>query len=188
MEYTDLTFTGNNFSETGFEYAEYDGCSFENCNFSETDLKGSIFIACSFINCNLSLARINKVSMQQVNFTGSKLLGIHFEDASPFGLQISFENCNLESASFFGLKLSGTRFVQCKMSNTDFTNADIQGSDLSGSDLSDARFDNTNLEKADFRSAIGFQIDPDKNRLKKAKFNAQNALLLLEKYRLDITN
>jgi uncharacterized protein YjbI with pentapeptide repeats len=73
------------------------------------------------------------------------------------------------------------------MSNADFTNADIQGADLSGSDLSDARFDNTNLEKADFRTATGFQIDPDRNRLKKAKFNAQNALLLLQKYRLDIT-
>ena len=99
MEYTDEKFIGKNYYETGFDFAEFDGCSFENCNFSETDLKGSIFIACSFINCNLSLTRINKVSLQQVMFIGCKLLGIHFEDANPFSLQMSFENCNLESAS-----------------------------------------------------------------------------------------
>jgi uncharacterized protein YjbI with pentapeptide repeats len=100
---------------------------------------------------------------------------------------MSFENCNLESASFFGMKMKDTRFTQSKLNHADFTNADIQGADFSGSDLTDTRFDNTNLEKADFRSSIGFQIDPENNRLKKAKFNAQNALLLLQKYRLDIT-
>jgi uncharacterized protein YjbI with pentapeptide repeats len=122
-----------------------------------------------------------------VKFIGCKLLGVHFEDANPFSLQMSFENCNLESASFFGMKMKDTRFTQSKLNHADFTNADVQGADFSGADLTDARFDNTNLEKTDFRTAHGFQIDPERNRLKKAKFNAQNALQLLQKYKLEIS-
>jgi fluoroquinolone resistance protein len=45
-----------------------------------------------------------------------------------------------------------------------------------------AVFDGTNLEGADLRSAYHFNIDPEKNRVKKARFSFNNVAGLLDKY------
>jgi hypothetical protein len=42
------------------------------------------------------------------------------------------------------------------------------------------------LEKADFRSAYNLSIDPEKNKIKKAKFSSTCLTELLEKYNIDI--
>jgi len=53
-------------------------------------------------------------------------------------------------------------------------------------DLTRAVFHRTNLEKADFTSAVGYSIDPELNHLKKAKFASQGLLGLLEKHELEV--
>jgi hypothetical protein len=52
--------------------------------------------------------------------------------------------------------------------------------------LSGATFENTNLEKADFRTSFNYSIDPEINRIKKAKFALPEVLGLLNKYDLVI--
>ncbi|WP_086936325.1 pentapeptide repeat-containing protein [Chamaesiphon minutus] len=53
-------------------------------------------------------------------------------------------------------------------------------------DLTDAIFQYTILEKADFRTAYNYSIDPELNRIKKAKFSRSGIAGLLDKYDIDI--
>lgn len=51
-----------------------------------------------------------------------------------------------------------------------------------------AVFENTNLEKADFTTSYNYDIDPEKNRMKKAKFLQNGLHGLLLKYDLVVRN
>jgi fluoroquinolone resistance protein len=53
-------------------------------------------------------------------------------------------------------------------------------------DLSKASFDNTILEKADFRTAFNYSINPESNKIKKAKFSVSGIAGLLDKYDIHI--
>ena len=50
----------------------------------------------------------------------------------------------------------------------------------------DAIFDKTLLEKSDFRKAFNYTIDPETNRIKKAKFSLHSISGLLVKYDIEI--
>jgi len=43
-------------------------------------------------------------------------------------------------------------------------------------------FDQTNLEQADFKASFSFIIDPENNRMKKARFSTSELAGLLGKY------
>jgi uncharacterized protein YjbI with pentapeptide repeats len=84
------------------------------------------------------------------------------------------------------LKLAKTRFINCSLKETDFAEADLSSSVFNNCDLAHAGFDNTNLEKADLRTAYNYSIDPERNKVKKAKFSAAGLSGLLHKYDLII--
>jgi uncharacterized protein YjbI with pentapeptide repeats len=71
---------------------------------------------------------------------------------------------------------------------TDFTECDLTGSTFDICDLTGATFDNTNLEKTSFSTAFNYSIDPEINRIKKAKFSVPGVLGLLNKYDIVIEN
>ena len=52
--------------------------------------------------------------------------------------------------------------------------------------LERATFDQTILEKADLRTSYNYSIDPENNRLKKAKFSMEGISGLLDKYDIEI--
>ena len=54
-------------------------------------------------------------------------------------------------------------------------------------DLTRAKFEFSILEKADFRTANHYSIDPERNKIKKAKFSAQGLIGLLEKYGIEVS-
>jgi len=83
-----------------------------------------------------------------------------------------YEQCNFSGFAFTGYQLQGRQ-----LSKASFTDCDLAG----------AIFDNTNLEQADFRTAIHYAIDPAANRMKKAKFSIDGLPGLLHKYQLDIS-
>jgi fluoroquinolone resistance protein len=64
----------------------------------------------------------------------------------------------------------------------DFTDADISQCVFDNCDLLGSIFKNTNLEKADLITASNYSIDPELNRLKKAKFSQPAVVGLLDKY------
>lgn len=164
---------------------EYECCTFINCDFSESDLSGNSFSECEFNSCNLSMAKLNKTALKEVKFRDCKCLGLHFENCNDFLFAVSFENCLLNLACFFRLDLKKTLFKNSSLQETDFSECDLSSSLFENCDLNGAVFSNTNLEKADFRSSVHFSIDPEKNKLKKAKFSLAGLPGLLDKYKIE---
>ncbi len=78
------------------------------------------------------------------------------------------------------------RFTNCSLEEVDFTQADLSAANFDECNLALAVFYQTNLEKADFRSSFGYIIDPEENRVKKAKFSLNGIPGLLAKYQLTI--
>jgi uncharacterized protein YjbI with pentapeptide repeats len=178
-------FEGVDFA-AGMSSAEYEQCQFSCCNFAGADLSGILFAGCSFRNCSLSNAQIQQTALRQVQFMDCKMLGLPFDAVNPFLFEASFHNCDLSYTVFTGARLKAFRFEHCIMHEADFSGADLSNAALDHCDLAGALFMGTNLEKADFSSAFNFTIDPEKNKMKKAKFSAVGLEGLLAKYQLDI--
>ncbi len=180
------TFSRTSFIQNPPEKGEYENCIFKDCDFSGCDLTGIVFMECSFEGCNLSLAKISNAAFQEIRFKTSKLLGLHFENCNTFLFSIDFDHCVLNLSSFYKLSLKRTKFRECSIQEVDFSETDLSGSSFDGCDLTGALFDNTNLEKTDFRTAVQYTIDPEKNRMKKARFSLAGVEGLLAKYGIQI--
>ncbi|WP_435357676.1 pentapeptide repeat-containing protein [Emticicia sp. SJ17W-69] len=83
--------------------------------------------------------------------------------------------------------MKATKFKNCKLHEADFNETDLTAAIFENCDLAGAIFEKTILEKADFRTAFNFSIDPELNRIKKAKFSLTSIKGLLDKYNLEIT-
>jgi len=110
------------------------------------------------------------------------MLGFKFNHCHPFNLSFSFENCNLTHASFYKTKIKKTRFKNIQLTETDFTECDLTEAIFEHCDLSGVTFDNTILTKADLTTAYHYTIDPEINRIKKARFALTGVAGLLTKF------
>ena len=72
------------------------------------------------------------------------------------------------------------------MIKVEFTEADLSEAIFTDCDLENAFFNNTNLEKADFSTSYNFTINPEENKIQKAKFSKENLAGLLCQYKLVI--
>ena len=75
-----------------------------------------------------------------------------------------------------------SKFRNCNLQEADFTESDIINSVFDNCDLKSAIFDQTNIEKVDFTTAYNFNINPEENRVKGAKFSKENVFGLLSSY------
>ncbi len=180
--FEDQVFETIDFSPNGLVEKEYEGCTFVNCNFSNADLSNARFIECQFKGCNLSMAKMIKTVLNDVSFRDCKMLGLNFEHCSEFLLTVKMENCTLDLSSFFKRKLKNTHFKNCSLKEVDFIEADLTSSVFDSCDMSGAKFENTILEKADLATSYNYTIDPEMNRVKKAKFSLAGVAGLLAKY------
>lgn len=162
-------------------------CEFINCDLSQVNLHGCSFEECQFIDCNFSGALIAKTAFKTVDFKACKLTGLEFKDASPFLLQMTFDQCQLELANFYALDIKGISFKGCQMKSVDFTEANLEGAQFIDCDLTAAIFEGCNLQKANFKSAYNFSIKAEQNRMNKAQFSQDNLQGLLEHLNLDIS-
>jgi len=185
---TDKTFDKIDFSAEPFLKGEYENCVFSNCNLAESDLSEYKFIDCEFQNCNLSLVKLNKTTLQDIQFKSCKMLGIRFDTCNSFGIAFHFDGCQLNHSSFYKLKIAKTRFLNSQLVECDFTECELTGSIFSGSNLAQSAFDHSILQKADFRTAVNYSIDPESNQLKRAKFSIHGIAGLLDKYEIEIEN
>jgi len=187
MTYTeDKTFDKVDFTEKPLAKGEYESCTFLHCNFSNSDLSGIRFLDCAFTGCNCSLAKLVKTVFGDIKFRDCKMLGLRFDTCDKFGFSIHLESCNLDNSSFFQVKLVKTVFKNTQLRELDFTEADLTGSVFDNWDLAGAVFENTIIEKADFRTSYNFSIDPEINKVKKAKFSLYGLPGLLNKYGIEI--
>jgi fluoroquinolone resistance protein len=123
-----------------------------------------------------------KTTLNGTIFQECKILGVSFENCQESLFQVKFEKCILNFSSFFKRNLKKIAFRYCTMQETDFTNADLTSAIFDHCDLTNAKFEQTILEKADLRSAFNYSINPEINRIKKAKFSLQGIAGLLDKY------
>lgn len=114
------------------------------------------------------------------------MMGLHFENCNAFGMAFSFTGCTLDHSSFFKTKIKKTFFKSCQLHDADFSECDLSGALFDTCDLHNATFENTILEKADLRTAINYSINPEVNKIKKARFSLPAVIGLLDKYDIDI--
>lgn len=167
-------------------FEEYDQCRFLNCVFLNVNLSGLHFNDCVFEDCDLSMATLKDTAFRDVKFKNCKLLGLRFDECNNFSLSFDFEGCMLQFSSFFRLKIPRTVFKDCKIEDVEFVETDLSNAAFYHCDLSRAVFENTILESADLQTAQNFSIDPDQNRIQKARFSTHNIAGLLHKYRIVI--
>lgn len=180
------TFNKIDFNVNPLAKGDYDTCRFINCNFSKTDLSNFFFSDCEFTGCDLSMVKLVKTAFQNIKFKDCKMLGLLIGNCNEFGLAFNFDNCILNHSSFYKSKIKKTVFRNCQLKETDFTEADLTGVVFDACDLLKATFDHSIMEKADFRNAYNYTIDPEINRLRKAKFSYQGIPGLLAKYDIEI--
>jgi len=178
----DTTFEKEDYQKTLFLYNEFEHCRFSHCNLSEQDLSNVQFVDCEFSSCNVSMSKLYNATLSNVQFTDCKLLGLHFEDGNRFGLSFSFDHCQLDYASFYKLKIPRTVFRKSQCKEVDFTECDLNHAVFDDCNLLLARFDRSTLEWVDFRTSYNFSIDPQINKLKKARFPLSGIAGLLDKY------
>lgn len=180
------TFSKKDYTQNPLPQGEYENCIFENCNFSGASLSGCIFLECTFDGCNLSLAKLSNATFRDVQFKGCKMLGLRFDECNKFLFQITAENCNCNNASFYDTKLAKTTFKNTTFHEADFSSCDLTSTLFERCDLLHATFDNTTLEKADLRTALNISLDPENNRIRKAKFSLMSLPGLLGKYGIEV--
>ena len=180
------TFDKIEFTEKQLTAGEYENCRFLHCNLANVDLSDAKFLECEFIGCNVSLAKLSKTAFREVVFKECKMLGLHFHNCNPLGLSVSFDQCNLTHASFYATKLKKTIFKNSKLHEVNFTESDLTECVFENCDFAGAIFDHTIVEKADLRTSFHYSINPEINKVKKAKFALSGVAGLLEKYDIEI--
>jgi fluoroquinolone resistance protein len=165
---------------------DYEKCSFDYCIFSNANLSDIHFINCQFKHCDFTLAKVTNAAFGNVTFIGCKLLGVRFEECNKFGFSANFQDCQLKHSSFYKQSLKNTNFKECNLQEVDFSESNLTAVKFDNCDLSGAIFKNTVLEKSDFRTAYNFSINPEINRMKKAKFSIPGIVGLLDKYKIEI--
>lgn len=165
------TFKDLDFKATPLKPGEYEDCTFEGCSFAKVDLIGNNFINCHFENCDFTLTNVTETGLQEAHFVECKMLGMHFDRAREFLFSVRFTRCQLDMTSYFKCSLKNTLFKDCNLKEADFSEADLTGASFDGCELKGTVFDRTILNKADFRAALYFSINPDKNSMKKTRFS-----------------
>jgi len=114
------------------------------------------------------------------------MIGLLFEHCNEFALSFEFNNCVLNYSSFYQNKIKKTLFTNTQLLEVDFTECDLTEAIFENCDLVRAIFERSILEKADFKTAYNYSIDPEKNRIKQAKFSYNGIVGLLDKYNIEI--
>lgn len=190
-------YSGKLFEKLDLEGAELNGasfhdCRFAKCNFSHAQLLQCRFDGCEFSGCNLSLAVLRGSSFREVSFSSCKLVGIDWTAARwpsvALGGQLRFDECLLNSSSFFGLYLQETKMEACQARNVDFTEADCSHASFIQTDFAGATFHQSKLVKADFSDAVNYAIDARSNRISGARFSLPDAVNLLRSLDIEIVD
>lgn len=181
-EWIDQKFEGINVEEGPFASGLYEQCQFVSCQFNKSDFTDMRFIDCVFRDCDLSMIQVNEAHFQKIKFENCKMIGIHFDEVNPFQFACAFHACLLSLSTMVAMDLRKCTFVQSELIECDFSEADLRGIKFEECNLDRAKFDQTNLEGTDFTQAAHFQIYPESNRIKQARFSRNGLAGLLSSY------
>ncbi len=176
------TFSKIDYRTHPLEKWEYDWCTFSHCNFVKSDISHIRFTDCEFTGCDLSMVKMMETSMQDVRFSDCKWLGTEWKNCNGFLFEVAFLNCNLELASFAGMKLKNMVFKDSDLREANFIWSDLTSVIFENCNLEKALFQKSILEKADLRTSYGYILNPENNRVKWAKFSLEWLPGLLTKF------
>lgn len=180
----DIDFSDLKHTSTTFRNAEYEHCTFTNCDFSKSSFLSCTFTNCTFTDCNLKIVKLDHSQLDTCSFYNCAVLGVNFSACSNFLFSVSFDKCLLNYSVFTGKTIAETYFTDCSLNEVDFSECNLAQANFQYSDCLRAVFKNTNLSGADFSLAKNYRIDPEENRLQKAKFSWPEVQGLLSKYDL----
>ena len=164
--------------------SEFEECKFISCDFSESFFNSCTFVDCYFENCNLSLVKLTNTKISNTEFVSCKMILIDWTMCDYKSLltrePIKFTDSILDENNFFGLNLDDIEIKECRAHEVDFSSASLKRANFIATDFKGAIFNNTHLEKANFKDAQNCSIDIRKNFLEGAIFSRFEALYLLE--------
>ncbi|MDT0605912.1 pentapeptide repeat-containing protein [Croceitalea rosinachiae] len=178
----DKHFKNEDFTQNPLARAVYEECVFEGCQFQNGFLDNQNFVDCTFRECDLSNTNVAYTLWNNVFFESCKLVGVAFDKSDPALMTIQFDKCNLTLAVFYGLTLHKTDFSGSNLSQADFTHTDLTEANFTDCNLDNTVFENTNLSKVNLSKAFNFNINPEVNTLKKARFSKEELIGLLKKH------
>lgn len=167
-------------NQTLLDEENYSECVFKRCDLSSADLSKKRFFHCRFEGCNLTAVKLELTRLQEVTFYECKCMGVDFTLCDPQFLHLNFDHCQLRGCNFTEMPLKRIRLTGCQVRECHFVQSDMREGVFTESNFEGSLFHKTRLEKADFREAISYQINPENNPLKGAKFSKLEALSLLE--------
>jgi uncharacterized protein YjbI with pentapeptide repeats len=179
------------FNSQEFLNLEFDECTFTKCHFGSSSFKNCKFMGCRFHNCDLSLIKVLNSKFSDMTFTDCKIIGVDWSRACWDSLilkPLKFETSVLNSSSFYGLNLEGLILRECEAKDVDFREANLCWGIFVYADFQDSLFFNTNLSKANFSHAKGFDIDVKTNILEGAVFSRNEAVRLLEGLGIELSD
>lgn len=141
MNLENMLFENCNMEEISFLNIEIAKCYFLKTNLKKTEFFGcsidnSIFEICNMANCDFSNSNTHRDSkIYWTKFKDCKMTGVNFNNFR--SNKITFENCILRLAYFYGFN---------------FKKQTIIGLDLSEADLCDCNFDEAILENSSLRN------------------------------------
>ncbi len=185
--FLDQHYKGIDYTVKGFTTGEYDNCTFTDCLFPALHLSNTTFLECTFTDCNFTNTKFGGTTLHDIVFKGCKMVGADLSVCHDFMLSIRLEDCVMDLANCYQLRLTKTHFKDCSLKETDFTESNLAEAVFSGCDLKGVIFDQTNLQKADFRTAQNYTIDLDRNKVKGAQFSKEDVHGLLTKYGVKIS-
>ena len=184
--YSDTTLDKIHCANQTVKNKEFEHCVFKGCDWSYGNFSHNRFIDCVFEGCNLSMVKLRNSNLVNATFKDCKLLGINFSECEDFLFGVQFTNCVLDMASFMNRKMPKTSFIGCTLKEANFSNAQLSGAIFDTCDLMGALFNGTNLSSANLVTSQHFDIDPELNTIKKAKFTLYGLQGLLMKHEIVI--
>ncbi|MEI7595959.1 MAG: pentapeptide repeat-containing protein [Bacteroidota bacterium] len=178
-EYRDVDISSKEVKNKTFEQ-----CYFINCKFIETIFSNCDFIDCKFDSCNFANAILPDTGLKTVIFEQSKLIGIDFYACKDFLFNVSFSDCILDFASFIKKNLKKTKFLNTSLESVNFSDADLSDSKFENCNLMNTQFFHSILVKADFSTSKNIYLNPNDNKIGKAKFSLNQLPGLLAFYNI----
>ncbi|MFT3796007.1 pentapeptide repeat-containing protein [Flavobacterium sp.] len=160
-------------------FKEFEGCTFNRCDFSRCTFLAVTFIDCVFNDCIFNGAKINYVALRTVTFNRCQIKEVNFAMCDKLIFEIAFNNCTLDFSKFYTLKIKGTVFTDCSVIAVDFMGADLTSVVFDRCDLYRSEFSKAILNKADLRTARNYTINPQRSKIKKARFSLEGLKGLL---------
>ena len=147
--------------------AEFNDCTFQNCRWSGARIEACSFLGCTFDRCAwsdvvFSFCQMSDAWLLHSAFRSIAWGGLQGRSAlvQPFG---KAEQCEFRYNEFSGMALKQFDFSKCTFGDCVFDNCKLAGANFRGVALGSTAFSRCDLQKADFREASAYRIDPADN-------------------------